>query len=282
MEHDPEYARAVYHLGKRECVAADVHLFNSHSILHGIDMGVLKNVDTTAIVGTNKLREGLNNCKASANTASIGTPTLAACASNDILLEGTVMTTAIHNNLINRVFSSLKGSLPGAIPFYEGMPVIYKGVNMTEIKVTNGLQGTVMQVNTAVCSLSFMYAKYILVSFPDCPLKLPGSLCGWVNIESSIWSLTITNAVIKDHTVPRFWFKWYQVHLQPGFTITGHSAQGKTLLKVLASLCIGGHTAYVTASRAKSHKGLFILAPVTLAHLNKPLHPDLLCKMQKA
>ena len=63
---------------------------------------------------------------------------------------------------------------------------------------------------------------------------------------------------------------------QPGFASTGHSAQGKTLPKVLAWLHEGGFAAYVSASRPNSRFGLAIIQPVTLSDLNKPLPYDLI------
>jgi hypothetical protein len=67
-----------------------------------------------------------------------------------------------------------------------------------------------------------------------------------------------------------------QLAFQPGFASTGHSAQGKTLPKVLAWLHEGGFAAYVSASRPNNHYGLAIIQSVTLAELNKPLPYDLI------
>ena len=64
--------------------------------------------------------------------------------------------------------------------------------------------------------------------------------------------------------------------IQPGFSVTGQSAQGKTLPNVLAHLHEGCFGAYVAASRARNWKGLCITEPVTLQDLNKPL-PYNLC-----
>jgi hypothetical protein len=72
-----------------------------------------------------------------------------------------------------------------------------------------------------------------------------------------------------------------QLPLQPGFAVTGHSAQGKTLEKVLVNLKQGGCGAYVSASRATTRYGLCITQPVTLPDLDKPLHPDLLFEARR-
>ena len=53
--------------------------------------------------------------------------------------------------------------------------------------------------------------------------------------------------------------------------MTGHSAEGKTLPRVVAGLHKGGFGAYVAASRAKCRHHLCITHLVTLHDLNKPL-----------
>ncbi|KAG1811782.1 uncharacterized protein BJ212DRAFT_1277471, partial [Suillus subaureus] len=68
----------------------------------------------------------------------------------------------------------------------------------------------------------------------------------------------------------------HQLPIQPVFAVTGHSAQGKTLPKVLINLHEGGFVAYVAASRAQTCDGLCISHLVTLDQLNKPLPSDLL------
>ena len=74
--------------------------------------------------------------------------------------------------------------------------------------------------------------------------------------------------------------KNYEVHvtcqqlpIQAAFAVTGHSAQGKTLQKVLINLKEGGFSAYVGGSRATSREGLCITEPISLQDLNKLLHP---------
>jgi len=66
------------------------------------------------------------------------------------------------------------------------------------------------------------------------------------------------------------------VPVQPGFAVTGQSAQGKTLPCALANLHEGGFSAYVAASRAWNRNGLCITEPVTLQDLNKPIPHTLL------
>jgi len=75
--------------------------------------------------------------------------------------------------------------------------------------------------------------------------------------------------------------KQTQLLLQPAFAITGHSAQGRTLKKVLINLRDGGNATYVGASCATNCQGLYIIEPVRIEDLNKPLHLDLLFEVCK-
>ena len=71
-----------------------------------------------------------------------------------------------------------------------------------------------------------------------------------------------------------------QAGFQPGFAVTGQSAQGKTLPVVLSFLHLGKFSAYVSASRTKTRHGLAIIQLVTLDDLNQPLPHDLLLEDQ--
>jgi hypothetical protein len=66
-----------------------------------------------------------------------------------------------------------------------------------------------------------------------------------------------------------------QLPIQPAFAVTGQSAQGKTLPKVLVNLHEGGFAAYIGASHACGREGICISKPVTLDMLNKPVPYDL-------
>ena len=74
---------------------------------------------------------------------------------------------------------------------------------------------------------------------------------------------------------------WTQLPFQPSFSLTGHSAQGKTLPKIVTGMHKGGFSAYVAASRAQTWKGLSITHAVTLQDLNKPLPHTLITESQQ-
>ncbi|KAF8487825.1 hypothetical protein JB92DRAFT_3130409 [Gautieria morchelliformis] len=113
------------------------------------------------------------------------------------------------------------------------------------------------------------------------PVSLPNLPTGWYFIEPSSWSFTVTDMVLDNQERAKCRVKRLQLPLQPAFAITGHSAQGKTLPKVLVNLKEGGFAAYVAASRATSRTGLFITEPVCLVDLNKPVHSDLLFEARR-
>jgi hypothetical protein len=72
-----------------------------------------------------------------------------------------------------------------------------------------------------------------------------------------------------------------QLSIQPALAVTGQSAQGRTLPKVLVNLHEGGFSAYVAASCAKTCDGLSITEHVRLTQLNKSLPDDLYKEMKK-
>ncbi|KAG9310716.1 hypothetical protein JVU11DRAFT_9315 [Chiua virens] len=53
---------------------------------------------------------------------------------------------------------------------------------------------------------------------------------------------------------PKVRIERLQLPIQPAFAVTGHSAQGKTLPKIMVDLSEGGFAAYVAASRARTRE----------------------------
>jgi hypothetical protein len=61
---------------------------------------------------------------------------------------------------INMSKLTAEGALPGFVPLYVGMPVILCHKNIsTELRVTNGSQGIVRQINTEETIHGFTFAK---------------------------------------------------------------------------------------------------------------------------
>jgi hypothetical protein len=73
----------------------------------------------------------------------------------------------------------------------------------------------------------------------------------------------------------------HQLPIQPAFTVTGHSLQGKTLPDVIVNLHEGRFAGYVAASQARTHHGLCLTQPVSLQQLNKCIPLDLLLEVSQ-
>lgn len=283
MASDPEYGAAVRRLRIRECNYEDVELFNSRVIKSfehpgGIDMSTAENRDATAIVRTNLVRQAINNSKSRAETAR-NPASLVLCAAYDTIkkkpAEGHIKTRLLKANMSK----DSEKALPGYVPLYNGMPVILRARNIsTNLKITNGSQGRVRKIETTCDKDGLRFASCVLVEFPSSTVQLPELPDRHYPIRPIKWTFSaVTDAENgKGTRITRS-----QLPIQPAFAVTGHSAQRKTLPKVLLDLAEGGFAAYVGASRARSRDGLCILRPVTLDKLNKPLPPELKQEMRR-
>ena len=276
MKGDPEYAAAMSRLRTRECTYDDVDLFNSNIILsaaheNGIDMHSPEENSATSIVDTNATREILNLRKAQTNCVQ-SNKSLIMCGAVDRCLTKQ-LTESQHHKLLNLDFLStkVKQSLPGFLPLYEGMPVVLRTKNLsTDLGITNGAQGILKSFYMGTTISNRLYCKSAIVHFPRSQVLLPGLDRGDYPILPVSATFT-TQLPGANNTIEILKIRRSQLPFQPGFSVTGHSAQGKTLPKVIASLHKGGFASYVAASRAQTRNGLRITPPVVLADLNKSL-----------
>ncbi|KAG2741943.1 hypothetical protein P692DRAFT_201665656, partial [Suillus brevipes Sb2] len=159
----------------------------------------------------------------------------------------------------------------GFVPLYVGMPVILRSRNLsTDLGIANGSQGIVCKIYTAICAEGYTYCTCALVNFTGSRVSIPGLPEGVFPITPISWTFATLAPGSKDVS-SRLRVTREQLPIQPAFAVTGHSAQGKTLPKVIVNLHEGGFGAYVAASRARTREGLCIMQPVTLDNLNKPL-----------
>jgi hypothetical protein len=276
MKDDPEYASAVGRLRVRDCNLGDVELFNSRvvkSIRHPDGLSMIgEREKATMLVGTNFVRELVNNTKAKSSVEG----ELTYCAAYD-LVDGSEPTPHERKQLLglNLADFSSEGALPGLIPLYVGMPVILRNRNIsTELGITNGSQGTVRKVFIKPCTSNYSVAQCVIVEFPDSNVDIPCLPLHHFPLTPTTWKFTTTVAdstgIKRNARVSRS-----QLNLQPAFAITGHAAQGKTLPQVLVDLHEGGFAAYVSASRARTRDGLFLSGTVSLDDLNRPVSSDL-------
>ena len=277
MKDDPEYASAVGRLRIRECNLGDVELFNSRVVKStrspdGMDMGNERE-KATMLVGTNFVRELINNVKAKSSVDG----ELIYCAAHD-LINGSEPTPIDRKYLLslNLANFSSEGALPGLIPLYVGMPVILRNRNIsTELGITNGSQGVVKKVFTRACTNNYSIARCVIVEFPDSSVQISGLPPCYFPVTPTTWKFTTMMVTDPAGTKRSIRVTRSQLNLQPAFAITGHAAQGKTLPQVLADLHEGGFAAYVSASRARTREGLFLTERVNLDNLNRPVNSDL-------
>ena len=285
MKGDPEFAAAVERLRIRECNLGDVELFNERVVRstrhpHGLDMSGERQT-ATMLVGTNFIRELLNNSKAK----SACTGELVYCAARDVV-DGTEPTLREQTSLLglNLADFTSEGALPGLIPLFVGMPVILRNRNIsTELGITNGSQGIVKKIFTEPCANNYSVAKCVIIEFPDSTVEIPGLPLHYFPLTPATWKF---NTVLHDTTDSKrnVHVLRSQLNLQPAFAITGHAAQGKTLPQVLVNLAEGGFAAYVSASRARTREGLFITDTILLEDLNKPVNSELrqeCCRLER-
>ncbi|KAG1849117.1 hypothetical protein C8R48DRAFT_554992, partial [Suillus tomentosus] len=120
-----------------------------------------------------------------------------------------------------------------------GMPVILRVRNIsTDLGITNGSQGAVQHIYTAICAHGFTYAICALVEFPHSKVCISGLPPGVFPIVPSTWTvMTLLDCVGGQKKVR---LTRYQLPIQPVFAITGHSSQGKTLPSMIVNLHDGG------------------------------------------
>lgn len=281
MKSDPKYGDAVQHLRTRECTLADVDLFNSRVVRSamnpsGVDMSKASNYNASVIVTTNKLREVLNREKVYTGVGNVSEVitcfALDSCSHRSLSL-------AEYQTLLNYNVTSISQSLSGSVLLFEGMPVILCTRNLsTDLGITNGSQGFGQKIFTSMCPVGLNHSTCMLVKFPHSKVEIPGLPRTYFPITPVTWPFT-TLLNKEDGSKEKIRVSRSQLPIQPAYAITGHSAQGKTLPKVLVDLSNGGFAAYVAASRAKSREGLCLIQPVMLDQLNKPLPADLLAEV---
>ena len=275
MKSDPDFGDAVGRLRIRECTEDDVNIFNSLIIRsamneQGVDMGSPEEKNAVSIVDTNAIREILNIRKAHSICTESGHTLIMSAAIDKC--SSTSLSNAERHQLLNMDFSSskLNQNLPGFIPLFINMPIILRNKNLsTDLGITNGAQGILRKFYTAIAKPDLTYCTCAIVHFPTSRVQLSGLEKG----EYPIFPITTTfsTRLLNADLCKTIRISRSQLPFQPGFAVTGHSAEGKTLPKVVAGLHKGGFGAYVAASRAKCRHHLRITHPVTVHDLNKPL-----------
>ncbi|KAG0702026.1 hypothetical protein DFH29DRAFT_805492, partial [Suillus ampliporus] len=129
-----------------------------------------------------------------------------------------------------------EGSLPGILLLYVGMPVILRNHNLsTELGVTNRSQGFLRQLSMSETAQGLTHATSCIVEFPKSKVQLPKLPPQHFPILCISWSfVTVMSSKSQQRSVHHVSRK--QLLIQPAFAITDHSAQGKTLPRVIVDL----------------------------------------------
>jgi hypothetical protein len=103
---------------------------------------------------------------------------------------------------------------------------------------------------------------------------------GYYPILPSTWTFS-TVLDVDQPTQKKICVTRSQLPIQPGFAVTGHSSQGKTLPHVLVNMHEGGFAAYVAVSRAHTREGLCLMECISLMQLNKRVSNDLYAEITR-
>ena len=179
--------------------------------------------------------------------------------------------TALHNMYVDDKI------LPGRIRFFDGMPIILRKKNLSvPLKATNGTQAKLKEVHTVRDEYDNVMAEMALIDIPGSPAKLSHLPEGVFPVfpTTSMFE-TLLYDVNRDKTSASI--IRHQLPIEPGYCVTGHSAQGKTLPVVVSDPSVPrpGFYIYVAFSRAQRLEDIALLEETTLDKLNEPLHPDL-------
>ena len=213
----------------------------------------------------NNFENGYNMRKAYSNTNLADSPDFVLAAAEDkILLTPQGNIPNILEALLALDISGMGSNeaLPGFLPLYVGMPVILRYRNpSTELGIANGSQGYVRQINMKNLSEGRACCTSTLVEFPLSTTEFPHLPPKFFPIEPISWTFSTIIDGEKIHATR------HQLPLQPGFAVTIHSAQGKTLPNILIDMGENAFGAYVGASRATTCKELALMNKVSLNDL---------------
>ncbi|KAE8236901.1 hypothetical protein A4X13_0g8990 [Tilletia indica] len=179
--------------------------------------------------------------------------------------------------------SRTRGAI-GRVPLYIGMPVVYRGPNVSvPLGVTNGAFATVAGWDLELDRFGLTVPRGVVLKFStEAKWALTGLEAGCLPITPGRSSFKFT----KDDSVSSSvdgqqrrsdaqQVTRHQLPLQPGFAMTVHSAQGVTSQSgIIVDLTTGGFEAYVAASRATTRDAVYLVSATTKEQLNRPPLPE--------
>ena len=169
-------------------------------------------------------------------------------------------------DLLQKIFWSLRPGAtqhhPGELPLCIGMPVMIKRNQGTECNITNGAEGTVVGVESAIGDHGQSTAKVVFVELTNCPreVKIGGLPPNVVPITAHRTSVDCSFPDDSSHKCSR-----EQVPILLNFAMTDFAAQGRTRQYNPVDLtdCDTHQSYYVCLSRSSSAGNTFILSDIS-------------------
>ncbi|KAE8220859.1 hypothetical protein CF319_g5685 [Tilletia indica] len=265
---DADMASALSRLRLRRSTDEDADLFNQNALRsakHPAGKTLGATSEAIVLMRTNETVRALNHRRAAQYARLAGKDFIISSAADK---TGSQMTVERRQCLLNYNGTGKSKVGFGRVPLFIGMPVVYKGANISvALGITNGAFATVQGWHLEKDQWGCTIPKGVILKFASdvtwCMTDLtPG--CYPVVPTSTSFKFAATDEEGAVETVAR-----HQLPLQPGFAMTIHSAQGVTSrCPIIVDLQRGGFESYVAASRATRREDVYLMAPVTRAQLN--------------
>ncbi|KAE8231097.1 hypothetical protein CF326_g3895 [Tilletia indica] len=269
---DARMAAALSRLRLRRCISEDADLLNGN-VLRSPDnpngATLLNHPGAVVLARTNETVRILNLRKAAVQAQSTSAKLVISHAqdvsSASIGEEDRQLLLAYNGSTRTR-------SAVGRVPLFIGMPVVYRGPNISvPLGVTNGAFATVAGWDLGLDRWGMTTPRGVVLRFTeDAPWSLAGLEPGCLPItpiKTTFKFKASTDAEAQQVTRN-------QLPLQAGYAMTVHAAQGVTAQGgIVVDLRRGGFEAYVAASRATRAEDVFLIATTSIRELNHPLLP---------
>ncbi|KAE8214933.1 hypothetical protein CF319_g9054, partial [Tilletia indica] len=270
---DPEMAATLSRLRLRKCTDEDATFLNGN-VLRSTDnpagVTLRTHPGAVALARTNDTVRVLNLRKAAAQAQSTAAELLISHAHDTSTAN---LTEPERQLLLSYNGSTRARAALGRVPLFVGMPVVYKGANLSvPLGVTNGAFARVVGWDLSVDRFGLTIPRGVILRFSD----------------QERWALSGLEPGCLPIAPTKVTFKWNsgndgtesvnvarrQLPLQAGFAMTIHSAQGITATGgIVVDLRLGGFETYVAASRATRREDVFLVARTSKQQLNRPHLP---------
>lgn len=182
----------------------------------------------------------------------------------------------LESRYLHKVAPNLTKNSPGAISLCKGIPVMLKRNDATELGITNGAEGTV--VDWVVSSLPItdrplLDVVFVALTNPVRPIQISGLPLNVVPVfrRTERFSLELENGQTRS-------FHRSQVPIVLNFAMTDYASQGRSRPENPIYLTPGRpfQSIYTSLSRTTTAAGTILLRPLDESRMRSILEPDLL------